>query len=237
MYAGAPGDRPEGSKHAKALEWLRRTNKTTGADPLSVLGAIIEEYMDEDESSQWYGAEQSSRYKERTRVALSKAQLRYSTGGRITGSLSTPSLSLEQHIRNRDIESVNEEFHRALENIETEPRQAVLAACNILESVFKVYIESRDIEMPSKKDIKGTWAVVRKDLNFDPKIVEDRDLQEILSGMASVVGGVGALRTHASTAHGRGKVSYRIEPRHARLAAHAAHTLALFVLESWDAKK
>src|SRR5690606_20481291 len=106
----------------------------------------------------------------------------------------------------------------------TEPRNALSAACNILESVFKVYIESEGLDMPLKKDVKSTWAVVRKHLNFDPKQVEDRDLQEILSGMASIVGGVGALRTHASTAHGQGNVRYRVEPRHARLAVHAAHT-------------
>ena len=45
--------------------------------------------------------------------------------------------------------------------------------------------------MPKKKDIKPTWAVVRDSLNFDPSKVEDRDLKEILSGLAGVVGGVG----------------------------------------------
>ena len=41
------------------------------------------------------------------------------------------------------------------------------------------------------------------------------------------------LRTHASSAHGAGRRRYNIEPRHARLAVHAAHTIGLFVLESW----
>lgn len=105
-----------------------------------------------------------------------------------------------------------------------------------MESIFKIYIAEEGLEAPRKLDLRPTWAVVREDLNFDPSKLEDRDLKEILSGLASVINGVGALRTHASTAHGAGKKTYKIESRHARLAVHAAHTVALFVLESWDKK-
>jgi hypothetical protein len=52
-----------------------------------------------------------------------------------------------------------------------------------------------------------------------------------------VVNGIGALRTHSSSAHGTGRLRYRIQPRHARLAVHAAHTLAAFIIESWDNKR
>ncbi|MDC4272793.1 abortive infection family protein, partial [Acinetobacter baumannii] len=44
-------------------------------------------------------------------------------------------------------------------------------------------------------------------------------------------------RTHASSAHGQGRKLYNIKPRHARLAIHSAHTLALFILETWDEKR
>jgi hypothetical protein len=51
------------------------------------------------------------------------------------------------------------------------------------------------------------------------------------------VDGLGALRTHVGSAHGRGRQAYRTSPRHARLAVHAAHTLTTFVLETWDARR
>ncbi|MDC4794224.1 abortive infection family protein, partial [Acinetobacter baumannii] len=41
----------------------------------------------------------------------------------------------------------------------------------------------------------------------------------------------------ASSAHGQGRKLYNIKPRHARLAIHSAHTLALFILETWDEKR
>jgi hypothetical protein len=55
--------------------------------------------------------------------------------------------------------------------------------------------------------------------------------------MNSVVDGIGSLRTHAGTAHGHGKRSYRVQARHARLAIHASHTLVGFFLETWDERK
>ncbi len=79
--------------------------------------------------------------------------------------------------------------------------------------------------------------MVSKGLGLDTGAVADDDMMRVLSGLASVVDGVGALRTHVSTAHGRGRSSYELRPRHARLAVHAAHTLAIFVLETWDSRK
>jgi hypothetical protein len=87
--------------------------------------------------------------------------------------------------------------------------------------------------MPAKLDLKPVWTVVRRDLGFDPGAVEDQDLQVIITGLFAVVDGIGALRTHASSAHGAGKKQYKLEPRHARLAVHSAHTVTLFILESW----
>lgn len=235
MHAGAPGDPPSASKYAKALEWLRRVNRDESVDPHEVLGAIIEGYLDEDLGSvEAWLAKHYRKYNDQILRALANANLRYVRGGHITGATAMPSQSLEQHMRKANIEPVNAEFERALNSVSKEPPEALSAACNLLESLFKVYIEENGLEEPNRKDITGLWNVVKSDLNFDPSAIEDDDLRKILSGMVSVVGGLGALRTHASTAHGSGKKRYRVEERHARLAVHAAHTLALFILETWE---
>ena len=62
-------------------------------------------------------------------------------------------------------------------------------------------------------------------------------MKKIISGLLSIVNGIGAFRTHASSAHGQGRKVYKLKPRHARLAVHSANTLAMFVLETWDEKK
>lgn len=236
-YAGAPGEPPPGSKPAKAQAWLRVTNKDANAKPLEVLGRLIENYMEIplDPDNSW----DHERIKDRERLlkVLAQCELQYIKGGKVVGSLGAVSRTLEEFIKDRDFVSIEAEFNRALSNVESNPREAVSAASNILESVCKVYVAEEGLEAPAKQDLKPVWSIVRKHLGFDPSTVEDQDLQQILSGLISITEGIGALRTHASSAHGAGKTSYKIEPRHARLAVHAAHTVALFILESWSKKK
>lgn len=242
-YAEAPGEPPEGSKPVKVQAWLRRVNKESG-HPLIVLGRLIECYMElpdiEDSTSTWSGVptvDVKKEFKYKLEAILSRCNLTYLTGGVISDGSSAPSRALAEFIKGRDIPSIDAEFNRALANVNSEPREAVSAACNILESIFKTYITDEKLEMPQKQDLQNVWKVVRSDLGFNPGTLEDEDLKKILSGVLSVVDGIGAFRTHASSAHGQGRKIYNLMPRHARLAIHSAHTIALFVLETWDERK
>lgn len=239
MYAGATGDPPPGSKHVKALAWLRALNTNEDIQPLKVLGRLIENYMEGPIEDGYFSEppEKQHRDRERIKTVLSQYGLQYFTGGIVSTGLAAPSRTLEQHIRDRDIQSIDVEFERALKNIEANPREAVSAASNILESLFKVYIEEEEeLDLPDKQDLKSVWLVVRKHLGWEPQQLEDQDLQKVLTGLISIVDGISSLRTHASSAHGAGKKPYKLEPRHARLSVHAAHTTALFVLETWKKK-
>jgi hypothetical protein len=241
-YADAPGDPPDGNKVVKVMEWLRRANKERDY-PLLVLGKVIEEEMEDPDAEKRHSTFAS--YNTNTADFIDKLNemfqrygMVYMTGGVLQKIGSTgASKSLKQLIRGRDFQAIDMEFDRALENANTDPREACSAACNILESLFKIMIQDESLAKPAKQDLKNLWKTVAEYLNFDPKKIEDDDLRKILSGMNSVVDGIGALRTHASAAHGSGKQIYKLEPRHARLAIHSAHTLATFVLESWDKRR
>lgn len=241
MYAGALGDPPEGSKPVKTQEWLRRINADESTQPLLVLGRLLENYMEEapPDNSPFdeFPPAIDTPDQETLKKALARYDLKYVRGGTVSGALATPSKSLDDFIREKNIPAVDQEFTRALSNVESNPREAVSAASNILESICKIYIAEQGLQAPVKQDLKPVWTVVRKDLGFDPGAVEDQDLQVILTGLLSIVDGIGALRTHASSAHGAGKKNYKLEPRHARLAIHAAHTVTLFIFESWRRKK
>jgi len=248
LSAGFPDDIPDGSKPTKIMQWIRNANKLL-EHPLTALGHALAEFMDQPEpaaetlnSDHW----QNERWKEInagiceiTRV-LNQEGLAYHRGGTIThGSNAGASKTLEEKLRDRPIQTVQEEFDRALENIDTNPRQAVDAACAILESVCKFYLTRTNIPMPKDQSISPLWNATAKGLGLDPARMEDNDLKKILSGLYSIAGGIGAFRTHAGGAHGRtepeqGQKQYRVKPRHARLSVHSAHTLALFILETWD---
>jgi hypothetical protein len=241
MYAGCPGSPPQGSKQAKALAWLRTTNTDESVtDPLSVLGRIIESYMDSDLSdlSERHVRRESTKvFRARLGKALAISGLQYASGGMIFGGLASATQTLAKLIKERNEPAISQEFERAARKAESEPREAVSAAANILESICKCYIEDKGLSMPSKQVLSELWAVVRKDLGFDPSQLPDDDLKGIVSGLIQVVQGLAAFRTHASSAHGAGPRAYRLQPRHSRLAVHAAHTAALFILESWHSKK
>ncbi len=243
MYADAAGEPPQGSKPAKAQEWLRNTNKLSN-DPLTVVGRIISGYMDDPEMdagskiSEW---QTSYEYKLQKRELVRKVEavlarngLHYLTGGHITKGGLAPSKKLSELIQGRDMPAIHREFERAMETVDAKPREAVSAASNILESIFKIYIEDNNLAMPDKQDLQPVFKVVRSHLGLDPNTVADLDLQKIITGLFSIVDGIGALRTHAGSAHSEGRKSYKLEPRHARLAVSAAHTVATFVIETWD---
>ena len=241
LQADAPGDPPSGNKLEKCQTWLARCNKEV-PDALPILGAVIEDFMERIlrnsnpwGTDSWIEEWQDSRSK--INEALAAHGLNYSTGGLIhkLGTIGATK-SLEQIIKSKDIGAVEVEFNRALENIDRDPPASLTAACAIIESICRVIIEEKNLPLPKDLSIKQLWNVLAKDFGFDPSSFEDNDLRKILTGLSSIVDGIGSLRTHAGSAHGRGVLRYNIQPRHARLAVHAAHTLAVFIFESWDNK-
>lgn len=234
--AGSPGEPPSGNKVDKTRAWLKRISNDI-SESLEMLGKILEEYMEVD--NRWSienGVQSAGRQKIET--MLRRHGLAYVRGGHIAQSgVVTVSKSLQQIIQSHDLTGLQTEFERILKNVESDPASAITAACGLLESLFQVYITENQLEMPSDTSIKPLWNVVRKHLNIDAAAIQDEDLRKIVSGLGSIVDGIAALRTHKGSAHGHGYKQYKLEPRHARLAAHAAVTLATFIFEVWTEKK
>lgn len=231
LYAEITSEIPDVSKPAKVQQVLMNVNKSE-SEPLKVLGKLLEKYLDGGILYP-HDQERFNMQIEKIKRILSDNSLLYIKGGIVSGSLTTPTKSLESVIKKLEIPSLDQEFLRALTHVDTSPREAVSAASNILESICKVYISENNLDMPKKKDLKNLFDVVRKSLNIQRDSVEDEDLLRIISGIISVVDGIASLRTHASSAHGAGLKLYNLKPRHARLAIHSAHTIGLYILESW----
>ena len=237
--ANFPGDPPAGNKVDKCLNWMRIANQLSD-DPLKLFGNLIAEFMETDPSATawWINEEtKSPDPREPLLKALASNGLHYDKGGRIVGaSVSVPTRSLGQRLAEEGIEALDIEYQRSYNSVQTDPPSAVTAACAILESLFKTYLEEEGEALPAKQTLSLLWQAVSKKLGMRPGEVADDDLKRILSGLNSIIDGIGALRTHEGSAHGRSeeqRKNYRIEARHARLAVHSSHTVALFVLETW----
>jgi hypothetical protein len=142
---------------------------------------------------------------------------------------------LRARIEAHDLDSVRLDFERAL--AEGDPEDAITAACSMVESVCKCLLDLMGKPYPADKSISPLAKEVSRHLNLSPERDVTADIKQILGGLASVAGGIGALRTHAGDAHGRGQGAPRVDARVARLAVHAASTLALFLIETWQLER
>ncbi len=146
--------------------------------------------------------------------------------------------SLRQKVEDLSLDSVQRDFERAVEQAESDPEGAITSACSTVESVCKCLLDHMKQPYPRKQDISHLAAEVQRHLNLSPDRPDaDQDVKQILGGLLNVSAGIGALRTHAGDAHGRGKKVSRVDSRIARLAIHSVSTVALFLIETWQEKK
>lgn len=237
--AGAPGEPPEGNCVDKSTAWLKRCSSDLSVDALAILGRVLEEFMEVDHLLSFSSHDQLNHERARVREVLNRYGMRYEMGGRIivvVPKSGLPATSIETMLRNREFASLDHEFQRGLASLDSDPEAALTSACALVESLLRVYIEEEGLDLPKEQSLKPLWKIVSAHLGFDPSQLVDDDLKRILTGLFSIMDGLGALRTHAGSAHGRGQYRYNVKARHARLALNTAHTLTVFVLEVWDSK-
>jgi abortive infection Abi-like protein len=217
---GAPGDPPLGNKVIKVQTWLRRANEDPTFDAVPLLGGVLEELMDREVT---YNQEHVERKRADIVRALARHGLSYQRGGIILGAtLSTPSRSVDDFIRQKNLPELQKEFDRALANVESDPPSAITAACAILESTFKVIIAEKALTMPSDQSILPLWKPVQEHLQMQPGKSSDPHVRQVPQGVASTIHGIAGMRSNTGSAHGRGPGAPTVEPRHARLAVPGA---------------
>jgi hypothetical protein len=240
LTAGAPDDVPEGSKSQKVQAWLRSINEHSD-NPLTVLGHILEGFMDLELPAGSFRTPDNSNQdtfnnrRESIRKALAKDGLQYSRGGMIAPATGTPTLSLMELIAQNGHAHVEAEMRRAISNLEGDPPAACLAAGAILEAVFKTYLDEFGLQYADADALAALWKKVSEHMKVKPGEFDDEDVRKIASGLHSIASGMQGIRNRKSSAHGKSSQqsrAYSIKSKHARLAVHSAHTLAVFVLDT-----
>ncbi|HHH3525143.1 TPA: hypothetical protein ACPZBZ_004469 [Enterobacter hormaechei subsp. steigerwaltii] len=139
MESGAPGEVPMGNCETKCSNWLKICNEDDSIDAISVLGSIIQNYMDLPPNSySRAGAGSTVEYGQKRIIdALSKNQLVYRLNGFITKSGSTPiSKTLEDYLKSGDYSSIENEFLRAVENIGNDSNLLIVFYVQIMPDDF-----------------------------------------------------------------------------------------------------
>lgn len=134
------------------------------------------------------------------------------------------------------LEYVQEAWHKALERRSNDAEGAITAARTLLESVCKHILDSTGEPYDETTELPKLYTLTAKRLNLSPSQHTEQLFKQILGSCQSVVEGLGALRNRHSDAHGKGVSGTRPSARHAELAVNLSGTMAMFLLQTWEAK-
>ncbi|HDR6822684.1 TPA: abortive infection family protein [Bacillus thuringiensis] len=109
---------------------------------------------------------------------------------------------------------------------------AITNARSLVEEVLLALEERITGERGKNKgDISEIYNRFKKYMNFDPSQKDVNDtLKQILTGLNSIVIGIGRLRSKASDSHAR---TYKPSKHHAELAVNTAKTFTSFIISSY----
>lgn len=138
-----------------------------------------------------------------------------------------------------DAEGITEAWNKALARRETDPAGAITAARTLLETVCKHILED-DQGNPTygpSDDLPKLYRLASERLNIAPSQHSEDAFKRILGGAANIVEGLGTLRNRIGDAHAAGRKLVKPAPRHAALAVNMAGSMALFLIETANARE
>jgi hypothetical protein len=103
--------------------------------------------------------------------------------------------------------------------------------------VCKFILDDLDVRYAEADDLPALYRKVAKELRLAPSDHSEEAFKQILGGVMSVVGGLATVRNRLSDSHGKGKKPVRPLPRHANLTVNLAGTVAVFLVETWQARE
>jgi hypothetical protein len=145
---------------------------------------------------------------------------------------------ISARLKSFDSEGVQLIWTKALERRGNDPEGAITMARTLLETVCKHILDEEDVSYDSDKiDLPELYRLTSKELNLAPSQHTQDSFKKILGGVTSVVNELGSLRNRIGDAHGHGKYPVKPAPRHAELAVNLAGSIALFLVETWVARR
>jgi hypothetical protein len=135
-----------------------------------------------------------------------------------------------------DLEDVRREVDRILESVDRDPADAITAARSLVETACKTVLDDVDEPFDDREDLTALYKKTAVALKMDAT-QHDVIYRQVLQGLASAVHGLAELRNKLGDAHGARRGGHRAQPRHARMAAGAAMTVATFLIETLEERR
>lgn len=137
-----------------------------------------------------------------------------------------------------DAEGIRDAWNKAISRREADPAGAITAARTLLETVCKHLLETSDGSQTygPNDDLPKLYRQASELLNIAPSQHSEDAFKRILGSAASIVEGLGTLRNKVGDAHASGGRPVKPAPRHAALAVNMAGSMALFLIETANAR-
>ena len=146
--------------------------------------------------------------------------------------------SIDEILSQFDSEGIHSAWQKALDRKSQDPAGAITLSRSILESVCKHILYGLGVPFNEKNiDLSELYKLTASELNLAPDQHSEKVLKQILGGCSGIVNGLGTLRNKHGDAHGSGPVAAKPQTRHAELAVNLAGSMAVFLIQTYEAKK
>lgn len=136
-----------------------------------------------------------------------------------------------------DGEYLTQQLKRMEDAIEKDPWSAIGTAKDLIESSCRTVLKAHGEDVSKNTDLPELMKATTKLLGLAPDDIPDHGkaahtIKRLLHNLCTVANGLAELRNSFGTGHGKPAASKGLSARHAKLAAGAAVTLSVFLLET-----
>lgn len=139
--------------------------------------------------------------------------------------------SLEQFGREHLIRT----WREAVDATHGDTADALTRCSRFLEAVCTLILRERGVELPAEKSMAPLVKACHKSLDWPESRELKGDVDQLQSGIRSICGGIGSLRTHFGTAHGASSHLPPLDPAYAVFVKNATAATAIFLLNRHQA--
>lgn len=159
------------------------------------------------------------------------------TARRIQLSVESNIVGLKRKFKGTDTNYVSSQITRMESAVDNDPSLAIGTAKELIETICKTILSERGQTLNGTPELPKLVKQTLKELKLTPddipnKAKASKNIQTILSNLATITNGIAELRNSYGTGHGKETKAKGLGSRHAKLAVGAASTLALFLLET-----
>ena len=137
-----------------------------------------------------------------------------------------------------NLKFVKEEYEKALNDIKNNNYKHAISLCRtLLEDVFVKMLNEKNIEFKQNGEIKTYYKLIKDNYNLKTGTDIDKNINELLSSLESIVNAITELRNKAGDSHAFQNKKYNLKDYHIKLMINSSISLSEFLIELMNDSK